>query len=73
VERDLEAWISYWSWHLTMRDEAEFLPILGHPDALRFTPLALTRRTAQRRLAEQFVRFLRSDEAHGVFRQYGWE
>ena len=73
TEQELDAWITYRSWHVTMRDEAEFLPILGPPDSLRFTPVALARRTPHRQLAADFVGFLRSEATHRIFAEHGWE
>ena len=72
-DRGLDAWVTYRSWHATMADETDFLPILGPAAVLRSTPVALTRLTAQRELTRAYVEFLRSGEAHAIFRSFGWE
>jgi accessory colonization factor AcfC len=68
----LDAWVTYRSWFVRMTHGEEFLPIAG-PDALRATPVALTRRTQRRADAMAFVDYLATDAAHRVFQEYGWE
>jgi accessory colonization factor AcfC len=70
---ELDAWITYRSWHRTMPSESEFIPITGTAEASRFTPVALAIRSTQRKTAEAFIRFLETDEAHKVFMKHGWE
>lgn len=67
---EIDAWVTYKSWHIKLRDGAEFIEI---PDAaLRFTPAALTLRTPHREEAQSFLSFLKSEEAQGIFRKHGW-
>ena len=67
---ELDAWITYRTWHATLKDGTEFVP-LGPAGATRSAVAALTR-TARREAATAFVTYLKSEEAHAVFRQYGW-
>jgi len=69
---ELDAWVTYKSWHVQMEAESDFIEIPGD-HALRYTPVALTRRTTHREEAKQFVAFLKSPEARKVFVEHGWE
>jgi len=70
--RELDAWVTYKSWHVFLGGESEFIEIPGD-HALRFTPVALTRRTPHRAAALQFIAFLKSPEARRIFVEHGWE
>lgn len=69
---EIDAWITYRSWHAVLAQEADFVEI---PDdsALRFTPIAITAATPHREAAEKFIAFLKSPEARHIFREHGWE
>ena len=69
---ELDAWVTYKSWHVGLEGEADFIELSGD-DAVRFTPAALTRRTPQREAALQFIEFLKSPEARKIFVRHGWE
>ena len=68
---EIDAWVTYKSWHIKLRDGAEFIEI-PEDDALRFTPAALTLRTPHREEAQSFLAFLKSEEAQDIFRKHGW-
>lgn len=68
---DIDAWITYRSWHRQLGDQADFIPIPG-PAGLRYTPVALTRHTPKRQAALKFIAYLQSDEARQIFRRHGW-
>lgn len=70
--RELDAWVTYESWHVLLEEESEFIEISGD-HALRFTTVALTRRTPHRQAAGQFIAFLKSPEARQIFVEHGWE
>jgi accessory colonization factor AcfC len=72
ADPEIDAWITYRSWHALLAAETEFIEI---PDdgALRFTPIVITSRTPRRREAEQFIAFLKSPEARQIFRKHGWD
>jgi len=69
---DLDAWVTYRSWHVDLAPETEFIAIPGE-SALRYTQVALTRRTPHLDAARQFVAFLKSPEARQIFVDHGWE
>lgn len=69
---DIDAWITYRSWHVVLAAEADFVEISGDR-ALRFTPIAITAATPHRGQAERFIAFLRSPEARRIFATHGWD
>lgn len=69
---ELDAWVTYKSWHVGLEEETDFIEIPG-AHALRYTPVALTTRTPHRREARQFIAFLKSPEARSIFVAHGWE
>lgn len=69
---DLDAWVTYKSWHVELGEESEFVALFGEK-TLRFTPIALTSRTRNREAAMQFISFLKSPEAREIFVRHGWE
>lgn len=69
---DLDAWITFASWHDRLRDEADLVPLPPSERLYRGTPIAATVRTRQRELALAFVDYLRSEECHALFRAAGW-
>ncbi len=68
---ELDAWVTYRSWHVALGDEADFVEIPGD-HALRHTPVAPTRRTPHRPAVLQFIEYLRSPEARLIFEDHGW-
>jgi len=68
---EIDAWVTYKSWHNLIKEESEFIEIPGDY-ALRFTPIALTKRTSLRQEAELFIDFLKSEEARLIFQKHGW-
>jgi len=70
--RELDAWVTYRSWHLLLEHDSEFIEIPGE-QALRYIPVALTERTPRQQQAKAFIDFLKSDEARQIFAEHGWE
>jgi accessory colonization factor AcfC len=70
---DLDAWITFASWHDRLRDEADLVELPEAERLYRGTPVAVTRRSERRDLALAFVEYLAGEECHGVFRQSGWK
>ncbi len=69
---ELDAWVTYESWHVWLEEESEFIEFpCNH--ALRFTPVALTKRTPHRETAKQFIGFLKTPEIRQKFQEHGWE
>lgn len=69
---DLDAWITYRSWHVELERESEFVELPG-AGTLRFTPIAVTSRTRHPDAAREFISFLKSPEAREIFVRHGWE
>jgi accessory colonization factor AcfC len=70
--RELDAWVTYKSWHVSLEGESDFVELPGD-QALRFTPVAMTRKTPYRHEAKKFFAFLKSPEAREIFVAHGWE
>jgi len=69
---ELDAWVTYESWHVWLEEDSEFIEIPGD-HARRFTTVVLTHRTPHRQAAGQFIAFLKSPEARQIFVEHGWE
>ena len=69
---EVDAWVTYKSWYALVKEESEFIEIPGDY-ALRFTPIAVTKRTPLRQEAELFINFLKSEEARLIFKKHGWD
>jgi accessory colonization factor AcfC len=70
---ELDAWVTFASWHDRLRDEADLVELPPAERIYRGTPVAATARSEQRELALAFIEFLAGDECHAVFRQAGWK
>lgn len=68
---EIDAWVTYKSWHFALESESDFIEIPGEP-GLRYTPIALTTHTPLRQEAMAFIAFLKSDEGRQVFEMHGW-
>jgi accessory colonization factor AcfC len=69
---ELDAWITFESWHRATSSDTDFIPLPADIGALRPAVIAVTRWTACRTLALEFIAFLRSPRAHDMFRRRGW-
>lgn len=70
---ELDAWITYKSWHYVLSQETEFIHLPEEMTSLRTTPIAITSWTKKRKLALDFISFLQSESVHPIFRKWGWE
>ena len=69
---ELDAWVTYRSWYVLLTAEEDFVEIPGD-HGLRYTPVALTQRTAHQDEAMSFIAFLKSEEAREIFERHGWD
>jgi accessory colonization factor AcfC len=69
---DLDAWITFESWHHRLRADTELVRLPEAEQLLRGTPIAITARSEQRALALAFLEFARGDACHAAFRKQGW-
>jgi accessory colonization factor AcfC len=70
---ELDAWITYKSWHLVLSRETDFIPLTSVSGSLRTTPIAITAWTKKKNLAQAFILFLKSEAGHIIFQRRGWE
>jgi len=69
---ELDAWITFESWHHRMRGETELVRLPATEQAWRGTPIAVIARSEQKALAQAFIGFLQSPPCHAVFKKAGW-
>ena len=69
---DIDAWISFASWHERLKDETEVVPLDASTVVYRGTPIAVATASKHRAQALAWVAYLRTAEAHDVFRRWGW-
>lgn len=70
---ELDAWISFESWHFRLRDDTDLVRLPRDQVLYRGTPVALAAATRHRAQAAEFVAFLKSQDGHRVFRKWGWK
>ncbi len=68
----LDAWITYQSWNVQLRDHSDFVRLPEAETLYRHTPIALTNRTLQKETALAFIRYLQSAAGREVFFRWGW-
>lgn len=70
---DIDAWITYRSWHAALGDQADFIDLPGVAGTLRSTPWSLTLRTRRSEEAFSLLDHWGSEAAHAIFQKWGWE
>ena len=70
---ELDAWITNESWYHTLKEEIDLVQLPDKERALRITPIAMMTTSRDKGLARAFVDFLKSEDAHKVFQQWGWK
>lgn len=73
LETQIDAWITYRSWHVKLEDSSDFVRFPQDDKLFRATPVAITAFSKNRSRAETFIGFLKSDRARGIFQKWGWE
>lgn len=69
----LDAWITYESWHYRLQDVTDLVELPEEEKLYRGTPIALTKITDQKKEAQQFIDYLRTEESHQIFQKWGWK
>ena len=69
---DVDAWITWNTWHIPLRGRAELVPVSKPYRVLRTCSIALTVRGKAKPSAVEFIEFLKSPEAAGIFDTWGW-
>lgn len=70
---ELDAWISYESWYHRLKDVTDLVRLPEKERTYRGTPVAITISTKNKELADKFIDFLKTEDAHKVFRKWGWK
>lgn len=73
VRTDIDAWITYRSWHVKLAGVSDFVRLPPDEIVFRYTPIAIAHNSSKRALAAQFIEFLRSAPGHAIFKKWGWE
>jgi accessory colonization factor AcfC len=68
-----DAWITYYSWHVRLKDITQPVKIPTIINVYRGTPIALTTITKQAKLSSLFISYMKSATGHAVFKKWGWE
>ncbi|MBG9940880.1 substrate-binding domain-containing protein [Brevibacillus formosus] len=69
----LDAWITYETWHYRLQDVTDLVELPEEEKLYRGTPIALTKITDQKKEAQQFIDYLRTEESHRIFQKWGWK
>ncbi len=69
----IDVWVNYASWHYHLKDVTELIPIRKKKNIFRGTPVVISKITNQEKEAGLFIQFLKTDEAHTIFKKWGWE
>lgn len=73
TNRQLDAWITYESWHYRLRDLTDLVQLQEGDRVYRGTPIAISKISDNQEAARQFIAYLKSDDGHAVFRKWGWK
>ncbi|MBS4212835.1 extracellular solute-binding protein [Neobacillus rhizophilus] len=68
-----DAWITYESWHHRLTDVTDLVELPEAEKLYRGTPITLTTRTDNKKEAQQFIDYLKTDASHQVFQKWGWK
>ena len=69
---DIDAWITWNTWHIPLRGRAELVPVSKSYRVLRTCSIALTERGKGKPSAMEFIKYLSSTEAAPIFNTWGW-
>ncbi|GIP33291.1 ABC transporter substrate-binding protein [Paenibacillus sp. J2TS4] len=69
----LDAWITYESWHYRLQDVTELIELPDQDKLYRGTPIAIAKHTDNRKEAQQFIDYLKTEDSHQVFQKWGWK
>ena len=70
--KDVDAWITWDTWHIPLRTEAKLIPVSKEYRVYRQCSVALTSRGRDKPEAVRFVKFLASTQGAQVFASWGW-
>lgn len=70
--KDLDAWITFQSWHHYMKDSTRLIKVLDHYKRIRGTPVAVISTSKNKIQAQKFIEFLKSKENLKTYQKWGW-
>ena len=70
---ELDAWITFESWHYSLKDVTDLVHLPERERVYRGTPVAAATFYKNRESARLFIQFLKTEQCHAVFRKWGWE
>jgi len=70
--KDLDAWITFQSWHHYMKDTTRLIKVLNHYKRFRGTPVAVIKTSQNKTQANQFIEFLKSKENLKTYQKWNW-
>lgn len=73
TDATLDAWVTYASWQKRLPETTDLVSLAPEATLHRGTPIALTTRSQQGASAAAFLTFLHTEEAHAIFRKWGWD
>ena len=73
ADPSLDAWISCASWQKRLPATTDLVRLPREKTLYRGTPIAIASRSEQKTEAAAFIKCLRSEQAHSIFIQWGWE
>ncbi|QCJ44474.1 extracellular solute-binding protein [Bacillus sp. S3] len=69
----LDAWITYESWHYRLKDSTELVELPDAEKLYRGTPITLTTITDNKKDAQRFIDYLKTESSHQIFQKWGWK
>jgi len=73
LDPTLDAWITYESWYFRLTEVSDLVRLPEAQKLYRGTPIAIAKTAPNRALAEKFIAFLQTAQAHAVFQKWGWK
>ncbi|CAK6470910.1 extracellular solute-binding protein [Peribacillus simplex] len=69
----LDAWITYESWHYRLADVTDLVQLPEEDKLYRGTPVSITSKSENKKKAQQFIDYLKTEKSHQVFQKWGWK
>jgi accessory colonization factor AcfC len=68
-----DAWITYASWHNNLKTLTQAVTLPVNLRLYRGTPIALAQNSKHVAQGNEFIKFLKTEQGHLIFKQWGWE
>ena len=70
---ELDAWVGFESWRDRLKDTTDLVQLPPEKRLYRATVIGIIADSPNRPLAQKFIEFLQTPEAHAVFQKCGWK